>query len=72
MMALPKSNGPGALTRKTFGYTAPSHEQLIEEMEYIAEEMGGNISELFTSNSVGRTSRKIVIEYDIKEKNDSK
>ena len=44
----------------------------IEEMEYIAKEMGGNISELFTSNSVCRTSRKIVIEYDIKEKNDSK
>ena len=44
MMALPKSTRPGSLTRKTFGYTAPSHEQLIEELEYISLEMGGTLT----------------------------
>ena len=44
MMPLPKSNGPGALTRKEFGYTAPSKEQLLEEIEYIALEMGGTLT----------------------------
>ena len=43
-MALPKHSEPGALTRKLFGYTAPSHEKLIEEMEYIAQEMGGTLT----------------------------
>ena len=66
-MALPKSSGPGALTRKTFGYTAPSHEQLIEEMEYIAEEMGGTLSVLHCSDPI-RTWKKIEIVYDKKEK----
>tara|TARA_B100001113_G_scaffold324838_1_gene296704 strand:- start:350 stop:520 length:171 start_codon:yes stop_codon:yes gene_type:complete len=42
-MALPKHSGPGALTRKMFGYTAPSREQLIEELEYITIEMGGTM-----------------------------
>ena len=67
-MALPKHIGPGALTRKECGYTAPSHEELMKEMEYITEEMGGTMTKLITSNSTGRTSKKIVIEYDIKEK----
>ena len=67
-MALPKHTGPGALTRKECGYTAPSHEELMKEMEYITEEMGGTMTKLITSNSTGRTSKKIVIEYDIKEK----
>ena len=67
-MPLPKSNGPGALTRKEFGYTAPSHEELIKELEYITEEMGGTVEHLYTGDHSGRTSRKIVIEYDIKEK----
>ena len=66
-MALPKHTGPGALTRKTFGYTAPNHEQLIEEMEYIAEEMGGTLSILNCSDPV-RTWKKIEIVYDKKEK----
>ena len=48
------------------------NQNLRNELKSIAEKLDGNISELFTSNSIGRTSRKIVIEYDIKEKNDSK
>jgi len=42
-MALPKHSGPGALTRKMFGYTAPNREQLIEELEYITIEMEGTM-----------------------------
>ena len=67
-MALPKHTGPGALTRKECGYTAPSHEELMKELEYITEEMGGTVEHLHTGDHSGRTSRKIVIEYDIKEK----
>ena len=64
-MALPKSSGPGALTRKAFKYTAPSIEQLIEELDYITLEMGGELSHTITLNSSGRSSKKIIIEYDV-------
>ena len=67
-MALPKNTGPGALTRKAFKYTAPSIEQLIEELDYITLEMGGELSHTITLNSSGRSSKKIIIEYDIKHK----
>ena len=43
-MALPKHTGPGALTRKECGYTAPNREQLMEELEYITLEMGGTLT----------------------------
>ena len=66
-MPLPKSNGPGALTRKEFGYTAPSREQLIEELEYITSEMGGNLTVLNCSDAF-KTWMKIEIVYDKKEK----
>ena len=64
-MALPKNTGPGALTRKAFNYTAPSIEQLIEELDYITLEMGGELSHTITLNSSGRSSKKIIIEYDV-------
>ena len=64
-MALPKNTGPGALTRKAFNYTAPSIEQLIEELDYITLEMGGELSHIVTLNSSGRSSKKIIIEYDV-------
>ena len=66
-MALPKNTGPGALTRKAFEYTAPSIEQLIEELDYITLEMGRELSHTVTLNSSGRSSKKIIIEYDVKE-----
>ena len=66
-MALPKHTGPGALTRKECGYTAPSHEELMKEMECIAEEMGGTLSVLHCSDPI-RTWKKIEIVYDKKEK----
>ena len=43
-MGLPRHSEPGALTRKLFGYTAPSREKLIEELEYITSEMGGTLT----------------------------
>ena len=70
-MALPKHIPPGALTRKEFGYTAPNSEQLIEELEYITTEMGGTLHKLYTLRSTGRQSKKIVIEYDVREKGDT-
>ena len=42
-MVLPKHTGPGALTRKECGYTAPSHEELMKEIKYITKEMGGTL-----------------------------
>ena len=43
-------------------------EDLIVKLTEIADKLGGNLSKLTTYNSAGRTSNKIVIEYDIKEK----
>ena len=63
-----KSIGPGALTRKEFGYTPPSYEQLMEELEYITLEMGGEFHKTFTVDSSGRTSEKVIIEYNIQHK----
>ena len=40
---------------------------LIQEIEGIARQLGGNIQKLTTCNSTGRQSKKIVIEYDIDE-----
>mgnify|MGYP003133279970 FL=1 len=66
-MALPKHTGPGALTRKECGYTAPSHEELMKELEYITEELGGTLSVNNFSDGY-RTWKKIEIDYDKKEK----
>ena len=67
MMVLPKHTGPGALTRKEFGYTAPSHEQLIEELKYIIEEMDGTL-EFLDCYDKSKNWKKLVIEYGTKEK----
>ena len=40
---------------------------LIEEIEGIARQLGGNIEKLTVCKSTGRQSKKIVIEYDINE-----
>ena len=66
-MALPKSTGPGALTRKEFGYTSPSREELMKELEYITEEMGGTL-EVFDCYDSSNNWQKIEIIYDQKEK----
>ena len=66
MKVLPKHTGPGALTRKEFGYTAPSKEQLLEEIEYIALELGSTLQVLDCYGG-GKNWKKIEIIYDKKE-----
>tara|TARA_Y100001970_G_scaffold82118_2_gene103962 strand:+ start:239 stop:388 length:150 start_codon:yes stop_codon:yes gene_type:complete len=45
-----------------------SDSKLIKELNGITEKLGGTIQRLTTFDSTGRKSKKIVIEYDIKEK----
>ena len=42
--------------------------ELIEELLSITEKLGGDMQRLTTSDHSGRTSKKIIIEYDIKTK----
>ena len=44
---------------------------LIEELNTINEQLGGTIQRLTVYDSRGRQSKKIVIEYDVREKNDT-
>ncbi len=43
-------------------------EDLIVKVTEIADKLGGSLSHFTTHSSSGRTSNKIVIEYDVKEK----
>ena len=42
--------------------------ELIEQLESINVKLGGSIQKLTTYDSTGKTSKKIVIEYDIQDK----
>ena len=44
---------------------------LIEELRTIAERLDGTFQRLTVYDSRGRQSKKIVIEYDVREKNDT-
>ena len=44
-----------------------TEEEILEEIQGLAQDLGGNIQKLTTSDHSGRTSKKIVIEYDIKQ-----
>ena len=44
--------------------------ELIEQIECITGELGGKMERLTTYDSAGRTGKKIIIEYDIKEKSE--
>ena len=48
-----------------------SDTELIEEISTIAEQLGGTIQRLTAYDSRGRQSKKIVIEYDVREKDDT-
>ena len=48
-------------------FNAVDKGELIAEILCIASELGGTVERVDTSNSVGRKSKKIVIEYDIEE-----
>ena len=44
--------------------------ELISEILQIAALLGGSVERTQTLNSTGRASKKIIIEYDVKEKNE--
>ena len=43
--------------------------ELKNKLSSIAEELGGTIQHTSTVNSTGRTSEKVTIEYNIKQRN---
>ena len=43
-----------------------NREEILEEIQGLAKDLCGEVHHSSTLNSVGRTSNKIVIEYDIK------
>ena len=45
--------------------TETSKEDYIKEIEQAASHLGGTVEHIITSNSVGRSSKKIIIEYDV-------
>jgi len=42
--------------------------ELVEELRTIAERLDGTFQKLTTFDSTGRQSKKVVIEYDIRNK----
>ena len=46
-----------------------SKEKLIDEIEFIADKIGGNVKKMLRCNSAGRQCKVIEIEYDVKEGN---
>ena len=42
-------------------------DKLVDKIESITEDLGGSIQKLTTFDSTGRTSNKIVIEYNEKQ-----
>ncbi len=47
--------------------TVENEGDLIAELKIITAELGGECQQMITSNSMGRTSKKIVIEYDVQQ-----
>ncbi len=56
------------LFERTRRMTSELPDDYKEMLLQIVEDIGGEISFLSTSNSLGRSSQKIVIEYDVKTK----
>ena len=42
--------------------------ELLQELQGIAEKLGGEMQRLTTMDHSGRTSNKVVIEYNVKQK----
>ena len=42
-------------------------EQIIQQIEVLVEELGGNVNHLTRCNSVGRRTKVLEIEYNIEE-----
>ena len=45
-----------------------SNKELMSSLEFIEEQLGGKIHHCTTLDSMGRQSKKIVIEYDVTHK----
>jgi|TARA_B100001996_G_C18586227_1_gene564283 hypothetical protein len=45
-----------------------SNKEIMSSLEFIAEQLKGTLNHYTTLDSMGRQSKKIVIEYDIKQK----
>lgn len=43
--------------------------ELISELLQISSLLGGKLERIQTLNSVGRSSKKIIIEYDVEQRN---
>ena len=56
----------GTMTTEEDRFTGSSEGDLIAELLCITGELGGKMERLTTFNSEGRTTKKIVIEYDEK------
>jgi len=48
--------------------TKRNEKELLAAFDHMANELNGTIQYLTTYNSKGATSKKIVIEYDVEEK----
>lgn len=48
--------------------TIHNEKQLLKQVDELALMLDGELTSLSTSNSSGRTSDKLIIEYNIKEK----
>ena len=58
--------GCGTMTTEEDRFNGSSEGDLIAELLCITGELGGKMERLTTFNSEGRTTKKIVIEYDEK------
>ena len=58
------------MTTEEDKFTGASEGDLIAELLCITEELGGKMERLITYDSAGRTGKKIIIEYDIKDKSE--
>ena len=54
------------MTTEEDKFTGSSEGDLIAELLCITAELGGKMDRLTTFNSEGKTTKKIVIEYDVK------
>ena len=48
--------------------TIHNENQLLKQVDEVSLMLGGELTSLSTSNSSGRTSDKLIIEYNIKQK----
>ena len=45
-----------------------SKERIVQRIEELAVMLGGSCQKITTADSMGRQSKKLVVEYDVKDK----